>query len=81
MTDSDFTPLPDHIRAVLEARKEGLEGMDDAVQAIMEHPEFARAWDTYQRANPTHGMRKEIGGRPAWWNAIEGVWKWEPVEA
>ena len=80
MIDADFVPLRQHIANVLEDHKEGVQGRDDAVQAVMEHPEFAAAWDAYERANPTHGMRKEVGGKPAWWSAPEQMWKWDPVE-
>jgi hypothetical protein len=83
MTDPyDYTPLRDHIRNVLDDHANGgTDGLDDAVQAIFDHPEFAAAWDHYERNHPAHGMHKLIGGEDAWWSATEQVWKWEPVEA
>lgn len=78
MTDPDFTPLRQHLANVLTDHKEGLsDGLDDAVQAIFDHPEFAAAWDRYERDNPTHGMHKLVGGKDAWWDANEQLWKWE----
>lgn len=77
----DFTPFEQHLRNVLSDYKGGgLDGLDDAVQAILDHPELRVAWDDYQKAHPVHGLCKKVGGRPMWWNAIEQVWKWEPVE-
>lgn len=77
----DFTPLRQHMANVISDHGQGGgDGVEDAVQAIFDHPEFAVAWDAYEKAHPQHGMMKEIGGRPMWWNAIEQVWKWEPVE-
>lgn len=53
MTDPyDYTPLRQHIANVLEDHRQGgTDSLDDAVQAIMDHPEFAQAgWQRWADA-------------------------------
>lgn len=41
---ADFTPFRQHLANVITDHKEGLtDGLDDAVQAVFDHPEFATA--------------------------------------
>lgn len=83
MPDSNFTPLRQHLANVLADYKEGVtDGLDDAVQAIFDHPEFAAAWEAWLKTKPpAHGEQREIGQRPMWWDARDQMWMWEPVKA
>lgn len=77
----DFTPLRQHMANVISDHGQGGgDGVEDAVQAIFDHPEFAVAWAEYQSTHPKHGDKSEVGGKPMWWHAGERLWKYEPVE-
>ena len=82
MTDPyDHHSLRDRIGYVLtDYRNGGLDGLEDAIEAIWQHPEFQAAWKLYQDTKPPeHGERREVGSRPMWWDAREQLWKWSPI--